>query len=110
MTFPKSGRNRPRTNPRSNRSPVRDGRPSSLVEAVGTLADAGPEAADVIAEDAHDDHPLVRWVAVTGADAVRDDQVVVAALEDSDLRVRVAAAVNLARPGVGRASLVCWMG
>lgn len=78
---------------------VRDGRPASLVEAARILADAGPKAADVIAHAARDDHPLVRWVAVTGADALQDDQVVTAALEDPDLRVRVAAAVVLARRG-----------
>lgn len=78
---------------------ARDGRPSDLMEAVRILVDAGPEATGVIVEAVRDDHPLVRWVAVTGGVAVREDQVVMSALEDSDLRVRVAAAVGLARRG-----------
>lgn len=78
---------------------VRDGRPASLVEAIRILVDAGPKAADAIAQAARDDHPLVRWVAVSGADLLGDDQVVSAALDDSDLRVRVGAAVALARRG-----------
>lgn len=78
---------------------VRDGRPSSLMEAVQVLTDAPPEATEAIAQAARDDNPLVRWVAVSSADARTDDQILTGALEDPDLRIRVAAAVRLVSQG-----------
>lgn len=78
---------------------VRDGRPASLMDAVRVLTAAGPDAAADITAAAGDDHPLVRWVAVASADRLDEDQLVTAALDDDDLRVRVAAGVRLVRRG-----------
>ncbi len=78
---------------------VRDGRPPQLMDAVRILTAAGPDAVGDIVAAAGDDHPLVRWVAVTSAADLEDDQLVTAALDDDDLRIRVAAGVGLAQRG-----------
>jgi hypothetical protein len=77
---------------------ARSGDPSNLMAAVAQLVDAG-EGAVVPDELLNDASPLVRWVAVTGADVIDDERLLARGLEDEDLRVRLAAAAALARRG-----------
>ncbi|MBW3579268.1 MAG: hypothetical protein KY462_16345 [Actinobacteria bacterium] len=76
---------------------VRDGSPASMSAAVRILGAAGPKAADAIEQAARDEHPVVRWVAVAAADEIGQEEILTAALDDPDLRIRVTAAGALAR-------------
>ena len=78
---------------------ARDGRPSSLMDAIRVLDEAGPKAREVISEAVRDEHVLVRWVGIVAADGVGDEDALATGMDDDDLRVRVAAASGLARRG-----------
>jgi len=85
--------------PRDALEQVRDGRPSSLMDAVRVLTDAGKESNELAQVATGDESPLVRWVGLVVADTLGDVDTVETGLEDDDLRLRVTAAAALARRG-----------
>ncbi len=76
---------------------ARDGRPSSLMDAVRILTAAGPEARDTILAALEDNQSIVRWVGLAAADGLDDEEALATGMRDEDLRLRVAAASGLAR-------------
>ncbi|MCL1587988.1 MAG: hypothetical protein M3092_06185 [Actinomycetia bacterium] len=76
---------------------ARDGKPSSLMDAVRTLTEAGAEAHDAILVALEDKQPVVRWVGLAAGDSLGDEEVLEIGMRDDDLRLRVAAASGLAR-------------
>lgn len=78
---------------------ARDGRPSSLMDAVRILVAAGDEGRAAMRRALEDEQAVVRAVGVAAADGVDDPELVAGALGDRDLRIRVAAAAALAKRG-----------